>query len=121
MSRDGDLVREEHWIHPSGGTMLGVAREVQEGRTLFFEYLRIERARDGIYLVAQPGGGKPTAFRLAGTSARRASFTNPDHDFPQRITYWRDGSRLSARVEGEKEGRPVAVEVQWAKSSLPSE
>ena len=121
VSKTGGVVREEHWVHPSGGIMLGLSREVQDGRAIFFEFLRIERRRDGLYYVAQPRGEEPTAFRLAGTSLRRASFTNPEHDFPQRITYWREGSQLSVRVEGEREGRPVGVQVDWEKSSLPGE
>ena len=120
-SQDGDLVREEHWIQPSGGTMLGLSRELKDGQTIFFEYLRIERRRDGLYLIAQPCGGEATAFRLAGTSARRAGFTNLENEFPQRITYWRDGSRLSARVEGMRDGQPVVAQVEWVKSSLPGE
>ena len=33
---------EEHWTRPDGGTLLGMGRTVKGGKTLFFEYLRIE-------------------------------------------------------------------------------
>ncbi|MSO22168.1 MAG: hypothetical protein EXQ58_02705 [Acidobacteria bacterium] len=38
---------EEYWIQPGGGTMLAVFRTVTNGRTVAFEFLRIESCTDG--------------------------------------------------------------------------
>jgi len=53
---------EEHWTLPVGGTMIGMGRTVAKGKTVFFEYLRIEARTDGLYYVAQPKGRPPTEF-----------------------------------------------------------
>ncbi len=92
---------EEHWTRPAGGTLLGMGRTVTGGRTVSFEYLRIEGRPGAIDYVAQPQGRPPTAFRLARLDASGAVFENPAHDFPKRITYRHnaDGS-MTARVDG---------------------
>ena len=97
---------EEHWTHPAGGTMFAVSRTIVGGKTVAFEFLRIERREDGIFYVAQPGGRPPTDFKLAKLEGQTVAFENPQHDFPQRIIYRKnaDGS-LHARVEGERNGK----------------
>jgi hypothetical protein len=107
---------EEHWIQPSGATMLGVNRTVRDGRTVFFEYLRIERSDDGVVLQASPLGRAPTVFTLVELTEGRVVFENPDHDFPQRIIYWRDGDELRARIEGDENGVPKASEWSWRRA-----
>lgn len=92
---------EEHWSVPAGGTMLGMNRTVAGGRTVFYEYLRIEATDDGIVYLASPlGRHPPTAFALVGMGEREVVFENPEHDFPQRVAYWREADTLHARVEG---------------------
>ncbi len=94
---------EEHWTLPAGGTMIGMGRTLAGGRTVFYEYLRLEQRADGIYYVAHPKARTPgTEFKLTRLQGREATFENPAHDFPKKITYARnaDGS-LSARVEGD--------------------
>jgi len=99
---DGGMEMEELWTAPAGGTLLGVHRDVKGGRTVSWEYLRIEQTPDGIVYQASPMGRAPTPFRLVESGERRAVFANPQHDFPKRILYWiaADGA-LHARVEGE--------------------
>lgn len=90
---------EELWTDPSGGLMLGIHRDVPTDRDTQFEFLRIEE-RDGVVsYIAQPGGKPPTAFRLMALEGEKATFENPDHDFPQRIIYWIDDGKLCARAE----------------------
>ena len=97
---------EEHWTTASAGTLLGVSRTIQGGKTIFFEYVRVERTPDGIFYFASPRGEGATAFRLVESGGGRAVFENPEHDFPTRITYERlpDG-RLHAMIEGDQRGR----------------
>jgi pyridoxine/pyridoxamine 5'-phosphate oxidase len=46
---------------------------------------------------------------------RRVVFENREHDFPQRIPYWRgEKNRLHARIEGELDGRMQAEEGSWS-------
>jgi len=100
----GDLASstyEEHWSTPAGGAMLGMARELKDGRMVAFEHLRIEQRNDGVFYVAAPGGGDSVAFRAVRIGPREAVFENPEHDFPVRIAYRLDqDGGLHARVEG---------------------
>ncbi|HEY7413241.1 MAG TPA: DUF6265 family protein [Vicinamibacteria bacterium] len=110
------MAMEEHWLEPSGGTMLGLHRDVAGGRTVSFEFLRIEAGPDGVAYVAQPGGRPPTRFALVERGKDRVVFANPAHDFPQRILYWRDAAGLHARVEGKEKGVDQAMEWTWRKA-----
>ena len=46
-------------------------------------------------------------------TASRVTFENLQHDFPQRVIYWRNGKRLCARVEGTINGKVEAEEYCW--------
>lgn len=93
---------EEQWMKPAGGTLIGMGRVSGDGTTFFFEFLRVETRGDGLYYVAQPKGGPPTAFRLVRLAPGEAVFENLEHDFPKRLIYRKlpDG-RLFARTEGD--------------------
>jgi hypothetical protein len=108
---------EEHWTAPAGGMMLGVHRDV-EGASGSFEFLRIEESAGKVTYLASPQGRPATPFELVESSAQRAVFANPKHDFPQRILYWRDGASLCAAVEGPMEGETIHQEWCWTPASL---
>ena len=107
---------EEEWLCPSADTMIGMGRttDVASGKTVFFEYLRIEKRPDGLVYVAQPKGGPATEFRLVRLEAGTAVFENPAHDFPKRVVYARraDGG-LTARVEGDAAKPEQAEEFRY--------
>lgn len=98
---DGGETSEELWLPPAGGMMLGVHRDAKGDRGSF-EFLRIAVQDGKVVYLAQPSGRPPTAFTLVESTKERAVFTNPQHDFPKRILYWKKGLQLCARVEGEK-------------------
>ena len=95
----------ESWSKPYG-IMLGTNMTVKNGKASFFEYLRIEMRKDGVYYVARPAGAKSeTPFKLVSTNGGRFVFENKEHDFPKRIIYSKgaDGV-MSARVEDDNRG-----------------
>ncbi len=98
----GQTSFEEHWTDAAGGTMLGVSRTLVSGKTVAFEYLRIEARPDGVFYVAQPGGRPPTEFKLTQVSASEAVFENPQHDHPKLIRYRPGDGGLVAEVEGDE-------------------
>jgi hypothetical protein len=98
ISDDGET--EELWLPPKGETMLGIARTVKEGRTVFFEFLRIEIEGGTITMFASPRGKPPVPFKLTESSNAKAVFANPDHDDPKKISYEREGDGLRATTEG---------------------
>jgi hypothetical protein len=111
-TKDG-VVMEEIWTEPRGGVMLGMHRDARESKASF-EFIRIAATADGIVYFAQPSGRPPTPFTLIESSANRAVFANPEHDFPKRIIYWREDQKLCARVEGDGES---AEQWCWAKKN----
>src|SRR6185369_6910541 len=76
---DGKQCVEEHWTAPSTNMLVGTSRTVEDGRTVSFEFLRIEARPDGVYYVAQPGGRPPVDFKLASNTTAELVFVNPGH------------------------------------------
>jgi hypothetical protein len=53
-------------------------------------------------------------------SGCRAVFANPEHDYPQRIIYWRDGDdSLCARIEGQRDGQVRTSSWSWHSAEFP--
>jgi hypothetical protein len=112
----GEVVTEEHWLAPEGGTMLGVSRTVRGEKTVFEEYLRIEE-RDGEVrmAVAMGLGAKPINFRAADLGSSQVKFVSIDDPNEATIVYQRNGERLVAVVEGKREGKPYRLEFSFTR------
>lgn len=93
---------EEYWTAPRGGLLLGMHRDLDQGRVSGFEFMRIAYDAGSATLFAQPGGRAPaTAFTLSEYGPGRAVFANPDHDHPKRVSYERrDENTLFASIDG---------------------
>ena len=113
-SSAGGVRVDEVWLPPAGGLMLGMNRYVPEGKHGLYENLRVETRPDGsTVFVGWPQGQPPTDFKLTSASASRVSFFNLAHDFPQGISYWRDGDELLARVDGIEQGVMRSMEYRF--------
>lgn len=112
------VAQEEHWTSPRGGAMLGMNRTVKGDRMVAFEFVRIEERDGTLVYLASPGGRPPTTFTLAELADGRVVFENPTHDFPQRVLYTRHGDRLTARIEGTRDGRARSMEWTWTRTPL---
>ncbi len=96
---------EEVWTLNEGWSMRGVGRTLQGEREVFHEVLSIEpRGKNYVYVAELPGAG-PVEFKLVDRGIEWARFENPEHDFPQRIEYRRNGNSLRAEVSGVENGR----------------
>lgn len=102
----------EQWTRPAGDTLLGTSRTVRGGRTVAWEFVRIERLADGrLAYVALPSNQREATFPLREAGERSVVFENPEHDFPQRVLYaLGDDGLLHARIEGEVRGQARAVD-----------
>jgi Domain of unknown function (DUF6265) len=104
----GENWAEEYWTTPRGGIMLGASRSGRDEKLTFWEHMRIVRQDDGkLVFWAIAGDQKPVRFVAVRHAANEIIFDNPDHDYPQRIRYWRDGEQLKARIsliDGSKAG-----------------
>lgn len=107
----GETGSGEFWVMTEAGELLGLARTVRDGRTQRYEFMQIESEAGQLVFTAQPSCESQTRFPLAELSEGAAVFENPDHDFPQRVSYRRvDEDRLLARVEGRENGVLRAVD-----------
>jgi hypothetical protein len=107
---------EEHWTKAAGGSMLGLSRTLNDGRTTQFEFLRIHEEKGEIFYTAKPSGQPEASFKLVSLKEREAIFENPTHDFPQRIIYRRPtDNTLAARIEGTLNGQPRGVDFPYTK------
>jgi hypothetical protein len=107
-------VVEEHWMRPSGGTMLGMGRTVRGGKTTEFEYLQIRDDSGRLVYDARPSGQAPTTFPMLKLNSNEVVFENLAHDFPQRVIYRRsaDGT-VSARIEGSRNGKVSGIDFPY--------
>ena len=109
--RDGPMVTEEQWSKPAGDTILGFSRTLKAGKTVFSEFMRIEKTADGFAYRARILPGQPgTLFKMIRSNATEVVFENPAHDFPQRIIYRKTDAGLFARIEGVDKGKQRSVD-----------
>lgn len=103
----GPVRIEEQWSKPAGGTMLGLSRNMKDGKVIFSEFMRINQDEGKIVYTARIGTkATPTPFGLIRMSPDEAVFENLAHRFPQRILYRREANgSLFARIEGMDEGK----------------
>src|SRR5689334_22067883 len=102
----------EEWLPLTGDTMVGVSQTTLRGKTVDFEYLRLESRPEGVFYIATQADRSEAAFRLdARTTAEGGdevfTFVNaaPGVDYPQRILYRRASEGwLYATVEGKIKG-----------------
>ncbi|MDM4766998.1 DUF6265 family protein [Pelomonas sp. SE-A7] len=117
-----DAGSAEQWMAPAGGQMMGMSRTLRRGKLVEFEFLQIRPNAEGkLEYVAQPQGRPPTAFALKEQGPQSVLFENPQHDFPQRISYKRDGLQMQARIEGERNGKLRGIDFAFRKIACDGE
>ena len=106
----------EEWLPLAGDTMIGVSQTTLRGKTVDFEYLRLEPRPEGVFYIAAPSGKNEASFRLAGQANAGGdevfTFVNAASgvEFPQRIIYRRASEGwLYATVEGKVNGAEKQV------------
>ena len=102
----------EQWTYPAG-IMIGMAYSMRDGQMVDHEFLRIVEKDGEVYFVAIPYRQKETHFKLTSLTDGVAVFENPEHDFPQKITYTRGSTGITARVEGTSNGQMRGFELAY--------
>jgi hypothetical protein len=114
----GPSIVEEHWMAPDGETMLGMSREIRDGKTTVTELCSIEMS-SGVpvlvirhfnsALIAREGKDKPLVFALESSAPGKAVFFHAERN--TRVIYERKSeTELVITLERERDGK---------KSSLP--
>lgn len=95
----GDSWAEEVWTKARGDIMFGVAHSGNSYSTTFWEQMRIERGdANALILWIVSADQKPVPFEANLSTENRMIFENPQHDYPQRIEYWREKGMLKAEI-----------------------
>ena len=115
LGEEGGRRMEEHYMRPAGGVIVGMSRTVRPDRAPEIEFIRIAPGTDGrLAYHAHPLGQAPASFTLVESAPGLAVFANPQHDFPQKITYRRTGDSLTAEIEGPgRDGTPKRIGWTW--------
>lgn len=96
---------EEHYTSPSDNLMLGTTRYILEGRTVMWEFSKLEESDGEVVLTPFPRGQRSEHdFRMTSLDGTRVLFEAPEHDFPRRISYRRDDGKLIARIDDGTDG-----------------
>jgi hypothetical protein len=117
LSCDGGREVSETWSDPRAGVLANTTVTVAAGLASI-ETARIAETDGVITFHAQPDGQPPAAFQMIGSRAGEVTFANPAHDFPQRITYARQGDVLTARIEGRIDGQIQGMEWRYVRAEL---
>lgn len=97
--QDGAEWVDEIWTDPRGGMMIGVGRSGFGSELKSWEITRIAADASGkLSYIARPRGEAETIFPMVLVSEQAIEFANPQHDYPQRIRYWRQGKLLMAEI-----------------------
>lgn len=108
---DRDASVTEVWVAPPMPAMLGYSYTLRDGVILTWEQTRIEVIDGALNFVAMPEGAPSVRFRMREPAqANRVWFDNPEHDFPQTVSYARQGDALTAMVSGAAGENPVTFE-----------
>lgn len=95
----GDIRTVERWERGVEG-LRGTNTTWKDGEPVHRESLKLLIV-DGIWVYrASPEGQESNDFRLVSRSDRAAVFEDPEHDWPQRIAYAREGEVLRAVASG---------------------
>lgn len=91
---------DEFWTPVRGGIMIGSARLGKDEKLFSFESMRIGFDEAGkLAFWAFPQWAKsPSKFPMVKQSDTEITFENAEHDYPQRVRYWRDGKLLKAEI-----------------------
>ena len=104
----------EEWLPLRGEIMVGASQTAMLGKTVSYEFLRLEPRPDGIYYIPLPSGHKEDLFKMASRKTdgddEIFTFENVSNEFPQRIIYRHaSAGQLFAHVGGQINGEPKEV------------
>ena len=116
-STRGEATIEEQWMSPRGGTMLGMGRTVRGSKTVEYELVLIKEQDGRLAYEAHPSGQPSATFMATMASDAIVVFENPEHDFPQRVGYKRNGpDALEAWIEGQANGKSRRVDFSYQRA-----
>jgi hypothetical protein len=101
-----DLVSYEDWKRESPSLYKGLSWTLYQNDTVHVETIDLTLEGEDIYYIPTVAENKgPVRFKMTSLVGKSVLFENPEHDFPQKITYEAQGdSVLLAKISGAKAG-----------------
>ena len=104
----------ESWEFAGDSLMSGLSYTIENGDTVAFETISLrQRGIDLFYIptVNNQNEGEVVEFKLTIFTDSTLVFENPNHDFPQKISYINyGGDSLLAEISGIYEDEPAAIQ-----------
>lgn len=95
----------EEWELLSENELAGKSYSVKDGIKIINENLYLKKFADQWAYVAVPKNQNIALFAIIEYSAKKITFENKEHDFPQKIIYeFHKGGKLTAAIEGNVNG-----------------
>ncbi len=96
----------EIWKKSSEESWIGRGITMKGKDTIFVEKIRIAVENDRLYYIADvPENKKPVYFEILEVGENTFTCENPQHDFPKKIYYRLEGTKLYAKVSGAETDR----------------
>ena len=102
MVAGNDLIIET-WEQENDTLFVGKSYNVTQYDTTLTETIQIIQKENIIYyipLVFDQNEGEPVLFELKSKYPEQLIFENKEHDFPNKICYYKDGENINAWIEG---------------------
>lgn len=103
----------ESWKKLNDSTYLAKSYQLRGLDTVSSEHVQLEEHHGNLYYiptVKNQNDGKPVIFKMTASSADSFIFENPEHDFPQKITYNRiSKDSVAAEISGTYKGKQRAI------------
>lgn len=100
----------EAWKKVSEQELRGMSYMLNQEDTVVLETIQIIQEKDGLWYIPtvnNQNDGEPVRFEKTNLTDRMVQFENPQHDFPQVITYERvSADSLVAVISGNLNGQP---------------
>ena len=112
-SADSSSASTEMWHKKTDSTFTGHSFVIAGTDTVFEEFISLEE-RNGkvnyIVSVKNQNGEAPVSFTLTKADKNTFVFENPEHDFPQRISYTLvNPDSLYAEISGTEKGKTKTI------------
>ena len=106
-----DRSSQEVWVVDSDQSLVGFGVALSAGKVAFYEVLSIKQNDDGLWTyTAHPSGQASASFIAVEIRENSVLFANPNHDYPQEISYRRDGSQLYATISLRGGDKPTSFD-----------
>ncbi|HWA35538.1 MAG TPA: DUF6265 family protein [Cyclobacteriaceae bacterium] len=101
----------EEWRHSGDHELIGRGITLKGADTAFVEKLKIVVKDNTLYYVADvPENKSVVYFKFTELTGNSFVCENPSHDFPKKIAYKLDGSKLTAVISGGDKSIPYTFE-----------